>query len=127
MRATLIAAAKATVNDPASNHRVSFLRAGLEFTAITAEAHRIKEAAEAAGTNPDAVKVSAVMEHRWQLMRAIFQTHPLAVNVALVAANDAPLNSALGWKGPGALAKSSKLHLPTDDNWLNEDQSATRR
>lgn len=127
MRATLIAAAKATASDPASNHRVSFLRAGLEFTAITAEAHRLKETAEATGTKPDAAKVSAVMEHRWQLMRAIFQTHPLAVNVALVAANDAPLNSALGWKGPGALAKSNKLHLPTDDNWLNEDQSATRK
>lgn len=127
MRAALIAANKATANDSASNYRVSFLRAGLEFTAITAEAHRLKETAEAAGVKPDAAKVTAVMERRWQLTRAIFQTHPLAVNAALVAANDASLNTALGWKGPSTLAKSSKIHLSTDDNWLNEDQSATRR
>jgi len=127
MRTTLITAAKATANDPTANNRVSFLRAGLEFTAISAEAQRLKEVAEATGTKPDTVKVSEVMERRWQLMRAIFQTHPLAVNVALVAANDAPLNAALGWKGPSALAKSTKLQLTADDNWLNEDQSATRK
>jgi len=127
MRAALIAAAKVTVGDPASNHRVSFLRAGLEFTAITAEAHRLKETAETSGTKPDPATVCALMERRWQLMRAIFQTHSLAVNAALVAANDSTLNSALGWKGPSALAKSGKLTLPTDDNWLNEDQSATRK
>lgn len=48
------------------------------------------------------------------------------MNVGVVAGNSSPLNSALGWKGPDDAAKSGGLQLPTDDNWLNEDQSATR-
>lgn len=126
MRAALIAAAKATENDAPAHHRVAFLRTGLEFTAVSAEAHRLKEAAES-GTKPDPAAVAALMERRWQMMRAIFQTQPLAVNVPFVALHDAVLNSALGWKGPSALAKEGKLQLPTNDNWLREDQSATRK
>ncbi len=95
MRPALIAAAKPTMNEPSSNHRISFLHAGLEFTAITAEAHRLKETAETSGTKPAPTTVSALMERRWQMTRAIFQTRPLAVNAALVAANDSTLNSAI--------------------------------
>ena len=67
MRPALIAAAKPTMNEPSSNHRISFLHAGLEFTAITAEAHRLKETAETSGTKPAPTTVSALMERRWQI------------------------------------------------------------
>ncbi len=126
MRAELIAAAKSTENDPPSHRRVAFLRAGLEFTAISAEAHRLADAA-ANGAHPEAKKVNEVMERRWQMMRAILRQHPLAVNVGVVAAGDVTLSSALGWKGPSEAVKAGKFQLHAGDDWLNEDQSATRK
>lgn len=126
MRIELIAAAKATEKDLPAHRRVAFLRAGFEFTAISAEADRLKESAEA-GTKPDLAAVNVVMERRWQMMRALLQREPLAVNVAVVAGNDATLNTALGWKGPTEAAKGGKFQLPAGDDWLNEDQSETRK
>jgi hypothetical protein len=126
LRASLVAAAKATEQDAPSHRRVAFLRAGLEFTAISAEAHRLADAA-ANGGSLDAKKANEVMERRWQMMRAILQHHPLAVNVGVVAGNDVTLNAALRWKGPSETAKTGKFQLQPDDDWLNEDQSATRR
>ncbi len=69
----------------------------------------------------------ALLERRWQMMRALFDQQPLAVNVAVVAANDRTLNEPLKWKGPTATAKAGKFQLPAGDDWLNEDQSATRK
>lgn len=126
MRSLLVTAAKATEKDAPSHRRVAFLRAGLEFTAINAEAHRLADAS-ASGPAPDAKKTADVMERRWQLMRALLQQQPLAVNVGTVAAADEPLNRALNWKGPSEAGKAGKLLLPAGDNWLNEDQSATRK
>ncbi|HEY3900245.1 MAG TPA: DUF4838 domain-containing protein [Chthoniobacter sp.] len=126
MRRQLVAAAKATENDLPSHRRVAFLRTGLEFTALSAEAHHRAEFIEK-DTAPDTKAIDALMERRWQLMRAILQQQPLAVNVGVVAGNDAPLNSALNWKGPSEAGKTSKFQLPAGDNWLNEDQSATRK
>lgn len=126
MREVLTAAAKVTETDPPAHRRVAFLRTGFEFTALSAEAYRLKEAAEA-GAKPDPATVNAVMERRWQLMRAILTNDPLAVNVAVVTANDGPLNSALGWKGPTAAGKAGKFPRQPGDDWLNEDQSATRK
>ena len=126
LRASLVAAAKATEQDAPSHRRVAFLRAGLEFTAITAEAHRLADAA-ANGGSLDAKKANEIMERRWQMMRAILQREPLAVNVGVVAGNDATLNAALRWKGPSETGKAGKFQLPPGDDWLNEDQSATRK
>ncbi len=126
LRAVLTEAAKATENDAPSHRRVAFLRAGLEFTAISSEAYRLAEAAQASGA-VDAKAAAAVLERRWQMMRALVHNQPLAVNVVVVAGNDAPLNSALGWKGPSEIAKSGKFQLQPGDDWLNEDQSATRK
>jgi hypothetical protein len=68
------------------------------------------------------------MENREQESQASVIAASPPIRVALIAAaNDAPLNSALGLKGPSAPAKSGRLHLPKDDNWLNKDQSATRK
>jgi hypothetical protein len=126
LRTLLVAASKATESDVPSHRRVAFLRAGLEFTALNAEAHRLATGSES-GVAPDAKAVSDVMERRWQLMRALLHQQPLAVNVGTVAANDEPLNRALNWKGPSEAGKAGKLQLPAGDNWLNEDQSATRK
>jgi hypothetical protein len=126
LRQLLVAAAKATETDLPSHRRVAFLRTGLEFTALSAEAHALEDAA-ASGTPPDSKKMNPVMERRWQLMREILKQQPLAVNVGLVAGNDEPLNRALQWKGPTETAKAGRLLLPAGDNWLNEDQSATRK
>ncbi len=126
LRASLVAAAKATENDPPSHRRVAFLRTGLEFTAASAEAQRLRETVAGGGTI-DPAAASAAMERRWQLMRAILHTQPLAVNVGAVAANDGPLAAALGWKGPSDAVKAGKFQLPAGDDWLNGDQSATRK
>jgi hypothetical protein len=75
----------------------------------------------------DPKAAAGVMEQRWQMMRAMAKNQPLAVNVAVVAGNDSPLNGALKWKGPSELAKTGKFQLKPGDDWLNEDQSATRQ
>lgn len=126
LRTSLVAAAKATENDPPSHRRVAFLRTGLEFTAASAEAHRLKVALQT-GDLIDPAAPAAAMERRWQLMRAILQTQPLAVNVGIVAGNDGPLAAALHWKGPSDEVKAGKFQLPAGDDWLNGDQSATRK
>jgi len=126
LREHLVAAAAATADDGPSRRRVDFLRAGFELTAVSAEAHRLKLAA-AAGETVDPAQAQALLERRWQLMRAMFERQPLAVNVAVVAAHDRQLNEPLKWKGPTDAARGGKFTLPAGDDWLNEDQSATRR
>lgn len=126
MRALLVDAGKATANDSESHRRVAFVRAGFEFSAISAEAHRLKDAVQM-GETVDLAAAHALLERRWQMMRALFEQQPLAVNVAVVAANDRALYDPLKWPGPSAAGKSGKFKLPADDDWLNEDQSATRK
>lgn len=126
MRALLLEAGKATANDPASHRRVAFIRTGFEFTAISAEVHRLKEAT-LEGKEIDLPAAHALLEKRWQMMRAMFERQPLAVNVAFVAANDRALNDALKWKGPSATAKAGTFALPPGEDYLNEDQSAIRK
>lgn len=126
LRALLVVAAQATEQDTPSHRRVAFLRAGFELTAISAEAHRLKDAA-VAGDTIDVPAAHALLERRWQLMRALAERQPLTVNVALVAGHDRQLNEPLKWKGPTETAKGSKFQLPVSDDWLNEDQSETRK
>jgi len=124
LRAELVAAAKATEQDAPARRRVAFLRAGLEFTALSAELHGM---AEAAGNGEPEKAAAVLLDRRWQMMRAIAQQQPLAINVALVAGHDGELNRALKWKGPGAEGKAGKFQLPSGDDWLYDDQSATRK
>lgn len=126
LRAHLVAAAKATENDATARRRVAFLRAGLEFTALSVEGHRLADAVKD-GTKPDPKVVNDVMDRRWQLMRGLLHNHPLAVNVGVVAATDAVWTRPLPWKGPTEGAKTGRLPLSPGDDWLNDDQSATRR
>ncbi|WP_395744663.1 DUF4838 domain-containing protein [Prosthecobacter sp.] len=126
LRAHLVAAAKATESDAASHRRVAFLRAGLEFTAASWEAHRLADAADS-GAKPDPKIVNEVMDRRWQMMRGLLQNHPLAVNVGVVSAADGAWTRSLLWKGPTEGAKAGRLVLKPEDDWLNGDQSATRK
>ncbi|WP_395748281.1 DUF4838 domain-containing protein [Prosthecobacter sp.] len=126
LRAHLVAAAKATEGDAAAHRRVAFLRAGFEFTAASREAHRLADEASGGG-KPDPKIVNEVMDRRWQMMRGLLQNHPLAVNVGVVAAADGAWTRALSWKGPTEGAKTGKLVLKPEDDWLNGDQSATRK
>ncbi len=126
LRACLVGAAKATENDTPSHRRVAFLRAGLEFTAVSVEAHHLAEQADA-GAKVDPQAVNTLMERRWQMMRALLKNQPLAVNVGVVAANDGPWSRSLDWKGPSELAKAGGIKIKLEDDWLNTDQSATRK
>jgi len=63
MRSLLIAAAQATTADLDSRRRVDFLRAGFEFTALSAEAHRFKDAA-LNGETVDLPAAHAVLQRR---------------------------------------------------------------
>jgi len=38
-----------------------------------------------------------------------------------------PAEQRPGWKGPSEIAKNGKFQLQAGDDWLNEDQSATRK
>jgi hypothetical protein len=121
LRELLETARKASANDPAIRKRVTFLRAGLEHTALTAEALRMASQIEA-GQPVDRAAGKAVMDRRWQLMRAIALREPLAVNEPVVAGNEQLLRRTLGWSGPGDAAKAAKLNDTPQDDWLNEDQ-----
>jgi hypothetical protein len=113
---------KSARDNRGARRRVSFLRAGLEHTALTAEAYRLASRVEA-GEKIDAAAARALMDRRWQLMRRILQSEPLAVNVALVAGHEAPLRRALGWSGPSAATSASAARKADLDDWLNEDQT----
>jgi hypothetical protein len=126
MRALLVEAGKATSSEPGAHRRIGFVRTGFEFTAISAEVHRLKEAA-LEGKDVDLPAAHALLEKRYQMMRAMFERQPVAVNVAFVAANDRALNDALKWKGPSAAVKAGSFTLPPSEDYLNEDQSALRK
>lgn len=111
-------------DDPAVQERIDFLALGLELTALTS---RIEQLAEQAQGKPDEVDRNAaidLIERRRALMRHIYRTHPMAVNVALVEGNNhrshRAWQSAFGWS-PNELPRDiSKQQL---DDWLYEDQT----
>src|SRR6185437_9634014 len=86
LRQLLVAASKATTSEPKAHRRVDFLRSGFEFTALSAEAHRLKDAV-VRGEKVELSAAQAVLDRRWQMMRALYERQPLAVNVVVVAAN----------------------------------------
>jgi len=104
--ALLDGAEKAAAGDATVRKRVAMLRAGLEFTALSAEAYRLL--VDATENRPvDKKAAGALLDRRWLLMRDIARDHPLAVNVAVVAGNDWHLWPALGWRGPSEQAQKA--------------------
>lgn len=126
LRSLLEEGRKAAGDNQGVRRRVSFLRVGLEHTALTAEAYRLASGIKA-GEKIDAAAAKALMDRRWQLMRRILQSEPLAVNVALVAGHEEPLRRALSWSGPSAASKASAARKADLDDWLNEDQTPVKR
>jgi len=124
LRSLLEKAADATKDDPDSLERVHFLRAGFELTALTNEVYRLANIAQAGG-EIDLDHAKALMQGRWNLMRATYLRHNLAVNTPLVAAfDDAKLARFLG----GRPSSETQNHRKdSEDDWLYEDQSETRR
>jgi hypothetical protein len=85
----------------AIGQRIAFLKAGLEFTAVTAEAKRLVLEAEA-GQPVDTAVAGKIMERRWRMMHDMALSMPLAVNMPYVAASDEAVWRPLKWKAPSA-------------------------
>ena len=107
--------------------RIAFLRAGLAYTGISAEAHRLSAAAEA-GEPVDFEAAHALLDRRWLLMREIARRHHLAVNVAQVAGSDMHMWRPLRWQGPGVRARQAARERdetadPDEDAWFYGDQT----
>lgn len=120
LRACLKTAATAVKDDPDSRRRVEFLRAGLEFTIISAEAYRLAEKAQK-GEAVDLKAAKDLMDRRWKLMRNLFIKENLAVNTPIVAVGEESfLWRPLKWKPPQSTGTSMQ---DSSDNWLYEDQT----
>lgn len=90
LTALLDEAAKAAGADRAAGERIAFVRAGWDFTAITAQAWALRNAA-AAGRPYDRAAAAELMARRKAMMRELALKWPLAVNVPYVAGNEAYL------------------------------------
>jgi hypothetical protein len=94
LRALLDRAATLAAADPLVCRRIAFLRRGLDFTDLQAQAYRYLEQEDAA----DRAAAHDVLDRRYRLMREIFQQSPLAVNVAQVAWGGGGYWKRLGWR-----------------------------
>ncbi|MCF7853841.1 MAG: hypothetical protein K9N51_03510, partial [Candidatus Pacebacteria bacterium] len=119
-------AQKAAAGNDTARRRIDFLRMGLELTSLTAAANRMAVEAEQ-GKPVDKDEAREILDRRWILMRHIFRTYPMAVNVAVVAANNGRNQAAwrkhLGWKGPSEDVKQRMGNVANQDDWLHEDQT----
>jgi len=105
LRGLLDAAEKAAGEDAAARARVAFLRAGLEWTALQAEAYRMAAAAKENPAGVDRAAAAALLDRRYLMARGLFRKSYLAVNVAYLSWGEAGRFNALGWKGPSAAAQ----------------------
>ena len=110
LRSLLDEADAATEGDHASNKRVAFLRAGLEYTDGFCEIHRIHRAWEASGekryTKEWRARLHAACNHNWRMSRKVFEDHHLAVNIPNVAWGSWGYFGRFGWN-PSALKESA--------------------
>jgi hypothetical protein len=126
LRKLLAAASKDAGDDAGVRRRVAFLRVGLEYTALTAEAYRLADAAREAPRADTAAGVK-MLDRRWLLMRDILKGWPLAVNVGLVAGSDAHVWRPLRWSGPGESTRRGASSASPEEAWLHEDQTPAPR
>jgi hypothetical protein len=126
LKAQLDAADKAAGADEAVRKRIAFLRAGLDYSTVTAQAGQMRLALEQ--KQPvDKELAARLLDRRWLMMREMLKKNVLAVNVGLVAGYDDTSWRDLGWRAPTTAAKAgagSAAPKP-DDGWLYEDQSQT--
>jgi len=135
LRALLDAADRAARDDADVRKRIDFLRTGLEYTIITAQACRLANDVNE-GRPVDRAAAHELLDRRWLLMRGVALQCPLAINAPVVAGNDGRMTMALGWKGPGKKTKQKVGMAPPDDvlrppdqvlgepedDWLDEEQ-----
>jgi hypothetical protein len=117
---------QAAGGDEAIRRRIAFLRAGFDYSALTARAGQMRLAAQ--NQQPfDKPLAARLLDQRWLLMRQMYHRDLLPVNVVLVAGYDATNWRPLGWVAPGEKAKSAPITKSSgpDDDWLHEDQSQT--
>jgi hypothetical protein len=79
--------------DPAVGKRLDFLERGFRWTEVEARAHALL----ADGAKADRAAAKKVLDERHALMRDLFRTSPLAVNVAYVSWGEDGLWSRLGY------------------------------
>lgn len=125
LKAQLDAADKAAAGDEAVRARIAFLRAGLDYSAITCRVEQLLLAAQA--QQPfDKTLAGKLLDQRWLLMREMYRSYFLAVNFPVVTAYDDINWRAVGWTGPSAAVKAAGDKGPkVDDAWLYEDQTQT--
>ena len=125
LKAQLDAADKAAGDDATVRKRIAFLRAGLDYSAVTCQAAQLRLAAQE--QQPfDKALAAKLLDRRWLMMRGMLKTQPLAVNVGVAAGHDDGTWATVGWRGPSAAVKSAADKGPgVDDAWQYEDQTQT--
>lgn len=105
LKGLLDAADKSADNDTI-RRRITFLRRGLEFTALQHKAHALIESAGEERITPELkAAVRAVQQEKWLLMRRIFREDSMAVNVAGIAWGGEGAFRRFGWSGAKSVAK----------------------
>jgi hypothetical protein len=102
LRTLLDAANRHAAGAAAVRARLAFLRAGLEFTALQAEAHHML--ARAAET--DHAAAARLLDRRYVMMRDLFRKQPLAINVGYVCWGEGERFAPLGRTGPTPAVKA---------------------
>ncbi|NLX96880.1 MAG: DUF4838 domain-containing protein [Rhodopirellula sp.] len=97
---SLLDAADNAADDDTIRRRVTFLRRGLEFTALQHKAHALIESAEEGRVSPELkASLRIVQQEKWLLMRRIFREDPMAINVAGIAWGGEGVFRRFGWSG----------------------------
>jgi hypothetical protein len=104
LRRDLEQARREAGNDPAIARRIGFLEVGLRWTDIEARAHAyLTDPAKA-----DREAAKKTLDERFALMREVFQTAPLALNVAYISWGEDTLWTRLGWERPRPAVKPER-------------------
>jgi len=96
LRGLLAAAEHAAGEDKPLKKRIAFLRAGLDYTAASAEAAGLRAQVQA-GRPVQQALVNRLMERRRQIMRELAVNEPLAINAPYIAANGSYIWRDLKW------------------------------
>lgn len=103
LRQHLDDATGAASGDEPVQQRIAFLLAGLDYTDVQARCYDLLAAVEEKGLTPELrAQAKEAMDRKFAMMRRIFREHPLAVNVAYVAAMGEGRFGKLGWTRPAA-------------------------
>jgi hypothetical protein len=96
----LLEAADQAAGDEVVRQRIAFLRCGLDFTEVQAEAYRLLALVQDPAQPVDRAAAARLLDRKYLRMRDIFQKNPLAVNVAYLCWGEWDRFGALGWTGP---------------------------